>query len=91
MIQLKWRRICFFIVSQNEQGAQTERIQKFLFYETAAGNIAPPLEIFSYIRPRRALVKSMSDNWILCKTKTGWITSDVCLESIVNWFCSQQM
>ncbi|KAJ8967707.1 hypothetical protein NQ314_002653, partial [Rhamnusium bicolor] len=40
------------------------------------GRIGPPVVVFPYIRPPKALVESMPADWILGKSETGWMWSD---------------
>ncbi|KAJ8953396.1 hypothetical protein NQ318_023513, partial [Aromia moschata] len=53
---------------------------------SANGKIAPPLVVFPYIRPPRALVENMPDHWVLGKSDSGWMTGTVFFEYIANDF-----
>lgn len=44
---------------------------------TADGRLCPPLVVFPYVKPPKALVDSIPSEWILGKTDSGWMKSDV--------------
>lgn len=70
---------------QIKTGMEKENITVLLVFN-ASGSICPPLVIFPYVRPPKALVKNMPENWILAKSESGWMRSDVFYEYICNDF-----
>lgn len=52
----------------------------------ANGNICPPLVIFPYVRPPKVLIQNMPENWVLGKSDSGWMRSEVFYEYIANDF-----
>lgn len=40
---------------------------------TASDKIAPPLVLFPYVRPPKALIENMPPNWVLGRSDSGWI------------------
>ncbi|VEN39721.1 unnamed protein product, partial [Callosobruchus maculatus] len=70
---------------QIKSGSGKEQIT-VLIVVSANGEICPPLVVFPYIRPPKALVNNMPDNWILAKSETGWMRSDVFFEFVCNDF-----
>lgn len=52
----------------------------------ASGDICPPLVVFPYIRPPRAVVDSMPPDWVLGKSDSGWMRSNIFYEYIANSF-----
>lgn len=57
-----------------------------LIMMTSSGKICPPLVVFPYIRPPKAVVENMPEGWVIGKTETGWMRSDVFYEYIANDF-----
>ncbi|CAH0718999.1 unnamed protein product, partial [Brenthis ino] len=53
---------------------------------SADGKICPPLVIFPYVRPPKTLIESMPPTWILGRSESGWMKSDVFFEYISNSF-----
>ena len=53
---------------------------------TASGKVCPPLVVFPYIRPPKAVVENMPEGWIIGKSESGWMRSDVFYEYIANDF-----
>lgn len=53
---------------------------------TANGKIGPPLVVFPYIRPPKALIESMPPNWILGRSDSGWMKCDNFFDYIANDF-----
>lgn len=43
----------------------------------ADGEICPPLVVFPYVRPPKALINNMPQNWVLGKSDSGWMKGDV--------------
>ncbi|KAJ8911938.1 hypothetical protein NQ315_016280 [Exocentrus adspersus] len=50
----------------------------------ADGRLCPPLIIFPYVKPPRAVVDSMPEGWVLGKTDSGWMKSEVFYEYVAN-------
>jgi hypothetical protein len=42
------------------------------------------LVVFPYIRPPRAIIESMPENWILGKSVSGWMRNAVFSEYVAN-------
>lgn len=57
-----------------------------LIMMTASGKLCPPLVVFPYIRPPKAVVENMPEGWIIGKSESGWMRSDVFYEYIANDF-----
>lgn len=68
-----------------KNGNEKENIT-VLIVMTAAGEICPPLVVYPYIRPPKAVVDSMPPDWILGKSETGWMRSDTFFEYMSNGF-----
>lgn len=51
---------------------------------TASGKICPPLVVFPYVRPPKALIDNMPTSWVLGRSESGWMKSDVFYEYICN-------
>ncbi|KAJ8952536.1 hypothetical protein NQ314_007519 [Rhamnusium bicolor] len=66
-------------------GNEKDNITVLIFF-TASGKICPPLILFPYIRPPKALVDSMPSNWVLGRSDSGWMKGDVFFEYITNDF-----
>ncbi|KAJ8909901.1 hypothetical protein NQ315_005636 [Exocentrus adspersus] len=66
-------------------GNEKENITVLMMFN-AAGKISPPLVLFPYVRPPRAVVENMPIGWVLGKSEKGWMTSDVFFEYIANDF-----
>lgn len=52
----------------------------------ANGQMCPPLVVFPYLRPPKAVSDSMPSDWILGRSESGWMKSDVFFEYITNDF-----
>ncbi|XP_071055155.1 inner centromere protein A-like [Onthophagus taurus] len=48
--------------------------------------MCPPCIVFPYIRPPRAVVNSMPQEWCLGRSETGWMKGDIFFEYITNEF-----
>lgn len=68
-----------------KKGNEKENIT-VLVVMTASGKICPPLVVFPYKRPPKAVVDSMPPDWILGKSETGWMRSDTFFEYMSNGF-----
>lgn len=71
----------YCIKSNNEK----ENIMVLIVF-SASGKICPPLIVFPYVRPPRAVVESMPQGWVLGKSESGWMKEDVFYEYVVNAF-----
>ncbi|CAG9568022.1 unnamed protein product [Danaus chrysippus] len=60
------------IVKSKEKEAVT-----VLIFISASGKILPPCVVFPYVRPPKEVVNSMPDRWLLGKSKTGWMKSEI--------------
>ncbi|XP_045492332.1 tigger transposable element-derived protein 1-like [Colias croceus] len=54
----------------------------------ANGDMCPPCVVFPYIRPPKAVVDSMPQEWCLGKSETGWMRGEIFFEYITNEFNS---
>lgn len=70
---------------QVKQGNEKENITVLIMFN-AEGKFAPPLVLFPYVRPPRAVIDNMPSGWVLGKSERGWMTSDVFFEFISNDF-----
>ena len=52
----------------------------------AKGQICPPLVVFPYIRPPKAVVDNMPAGWVLGKSVSGCMRGDIYFEYITNEF-----
>ena len=57
-----------------------------LFTVTAAGEIAPPLVLFSYQRLLNAYARKTPGGWSVGNTENGWMTSESLYEYVANVF-----
>lgn len=54
---------------------------------SASGKLCPPLVIFPYIRPPKAIVdNNMPESWVLGRSESGWMRGDVFYEYVSNAF-----
>ncbi|XP_074035868.1 uncharacterized protein [Leptinotarsa decemlineata] len=65
---------------------QEKSLITVLIVFTASGKICPPLAVFPYVRPPRAIVENMPANWVLGKSESGWMKSNIFYEYIANDF-----
>ncbi|CAF4889510.1 unnamed protein product [Pieris macdunnoughi] len=70
---------------QIKQSNEKENITAFLTFN-ANGDMCPPCVVFPYIRPPKAVVNSMPQNWCLGRSETGWMRGEVFFEYITNEF-----
>lgn len=70
---------------QIKTGQEKENITVLIVFN-ASGSVCPPLVIFPYLRPPRQLVDAMPENWVLGRSDSGWMKSDVFYEYIANDF-----
>lgn len=70
-----------------KSGKEKENITVLIIFR-ASGNICPPLVVFLYIRPPRALVENVPEGWVIGKSETGWMTEAIFYEYVVNQFNS---
>lgn len=68
-----------------QQGNEKENVTVLITFN-AEGKCTPPLVLFPYIRPPRALVDSMPSDWVLGRSEKGWMTSEVFYEYLCNDF-----
>lgn len=68
-----------------KNGADKENVTVLVVF-AADGKICPPLVIFPYVRPPKAIVKNMPPSWVLGKSESGWMRSDVFYEYVANDF-----
>lgn len=68
-----------------KKGNEKENITVLVVF-TASGKICPPLIVFPYVRPPKILVDSMPTSWVLGRSESGWMKSDVFYEYICNSF-----
>lgn len=70
-----------------KSGKEKENITVLIVFN-AAGKICPPLVVFPYVRPPRALIENVPDSWVIGKSDSGWMRGDVFYEYIANDFNS---
>ncbi|XP_023016412.2 uncharacterized protein [Leptinotarsa decemlineata] len=68
-----------------KQGNEKENITVLIMFNVE-GKFAPPLVLFPYVRPPRAIVDNMPNGWILGKSEKEWMTCDVLFEFLSNDF-----
>ena len=66
-------------------GKDKETITVLLFI-TATGKIMTPMIVFPYIRLPVDVAKSVPSDWIIGKSETGWMRSEVFYEYMANSF-----
>ncbi|XP_050681505.1 uncharacterized protein LOC126976946 [Leptidea sinapis] len=71
-----------YVIKKNNE---KENITVLLVF-SASGQLCPPLVIFPYVRPPKALVDNMPESWVLGRSESGWMKSDVFYEYITNDF-----
>ncbi|CAF4947665.1 unnamed protein product [Pieris macdunnoughi] len=74
----------FSSYAQIEQSNEKENLTVLLTFN-ANGDMCPPCIVFPYIRPPKAVVNSMPQNWCLGRSETGWMR-EVFFEYITNEF-----
>nr|CAH7740421.1 unnamed protein product [Callosobruchus chinensis] len=60
-------------------GKEKENITVFMMF-SADGAVCPPFVVFPYVRPPKALVKSMPPRWVLGRSEKGWMTTEAFYE-----------
>lgn len=75
-----WKKL--YIV---KSGKEKENITVLITF-SASGDICPPLVVFPYMRPPKALVENVPGNWVIGKSDSGWMTGEVFFEYISNYF-----
>ncbi|XP_020296543.1 uncharacterized protein LOC109861344 [Pseudomyrmex gracilis] len=68
-----------------KMGNERETITVLLVF-SASGQIAPPMIVYPYIRPSQELVNSIPEDWVLGRSETGWMKSEVFFEYMANDF-----
>ncbi|KAG5858417.1 hypothetical protein JTB14_010103 [Gonioctena quinquepunctata] len=66
-------------------GQEKDNITTLVVF-SADGEVAPPLVVFPYVRPPKAVVENMPPKWVLGKSDTGWMKGDVFFEYIAIGF-----
>lgn len=51
---------------------------------SADGTLCPPCVVYPYVKPPRAIAESMPLDWILGKSESGWMRSDIFFEYVAN-------
>ncbi|KAJ8927279.1 hypothetical protein NQ314_020282 [Rhamnusium bicolor] len=69
---------------QIKMGNDKENLTVLVVFN-ASGRICPPLIVFLYIRPPKKIDK-MPDDWVLAKSDTGWMKSEIFFEFVCNDF-----
>ncbi|KAJ8926622.1 hypothetical protein NQ314_020986 [Rhamnusium bicolor] len=75
-----WRNL-YTIKKSNDKESIT-----VLVVFTASGHICPPLVVFPYVRPPKAVIESLPESWVLGKSESGWMKGDIFYEYIANDF-----
>lgn len=70
-----------------KSGKEKENITVLITFN-ASGAICPPLVVFPYVRPPKALIENVPRNWVVGKSDSGWMTGEVFFEYISNDFNS---
>lgn len=52
----------------------------------ANGQMCPPVVVFPYLRPPKAITDSMPREWTLGRSESGWMRNEIFFEYIVNDF-----
>ncbi|KAJ8936736.1 hypothetical protein NQ314_012183 [Rhamnusium bicolor] len=73
-----WKKLCNI-----KKGNEKENITVLICF-TASGKICPPLVVFPYIKPPRAVVENIPKTWVLGRSDSGWMKSEVFYEYIVK-------
>lgn len=68
-----------------KMGNEKENITVLIVF-TASGKMCPPMVLFPYVRPPKALVDNMPPHWVLGRSESGWMKGDVFFEYIANDF-----
>lgn len=70
-------------VYQIVKGKEKEAVTVLIFI-SASGKILPPCVVFPYVRPPKDVINSMPDGWLLGKSETGWMKSEIFYDYIVK-------
>ncbi|KAJ8932152.1 hypothetical protein NQ318_009263 [Aromia moschata] len=77
-----------------KQGNEKETLTVFVTF-TADGQLCPPVVVFPYVKPPRAVVESVPNSSIPGKSESGWMTFDVFSEFVANglneWLNQQEI
>lgn len=66
-----------------KKGSEKENITVLVTF-SADGKMCPPCIVYPYVKPPRALAESMPPDWILGKSDSGWMKSDIFYEYVAN-------
>ncbi|XP_069358266.1 uncharacterized protein [Maniola hyperantus] len=69
-----------YVIKQNNE---KENITVLVVF-TASGKLCPPLVIFPYVRPPKAIIDNMPESWVLGRSESGWMKSEVFYEYVCN-------
>lgn len=67
------------------KGKEKEAVTILVFI-SASGKTLPPCVVFPYVRPPKEVINSMPAGWLLGKSETGWMKSEIFFDYIVNGF-----
>lgn len=68
-------------VYQIQKGKEKEAITVLLFF-SASGEILHPCVVFPYVRTPKDVVNSVPDKWLIGRSDTGWMRSEIFLDYI---------
>ncbi|KAJ0181661.1 hypothetical protein K1T71_002383 [Dendrolimus kikuchii] len=71
-----------YIIKKNNEKENISVLALF----SASGILCPPLVIFPYVRPPKALIDNRPDSWVLGRSESGWMRSDIFFEYVSNNF-----
>lgn len=66
-----------------KRGCEKENLTVLVTF-TADGRLCPPVVVFPYVKPPKVLVNSVPADWILGKSESGWMRSDIFYEFVAN-------
>ncbi|CAK1579754.1 unnamed protein product [Parnassius mnemosyne] len=70
---------------QIKSGSEKDNLTVLVTFNAKA-QVCPPLIVFPYIRPPKQIADSMPPHWVLGRSDSGWMRSDVFFEYITNDF-----
>lgn len=70
---------------QIKKGNEKDNITVLVMF-SANGVLCPPCVVYPYVKPPRVIAESMPPEWILGKSETGWMKSEVFFKYIANGF-----
>ncbi|KAI4454266.1 hypothetical protein MML48_10g00001244 [Holotrichia oblita] len=77
-----------------KKGNEKENLTVLVTF-TGDGRMCPPVVVFPYVKPPKAVVDSIPEQWILGKSESGWMHSDVFYEFVANglncWLTEQRI